>query len=68
MMGSQDIKGRFCSLSEAARIIGLSEVTVKYHVDQGHIEATRDPVNHRLLLRTSVEEFARKRQRQRTKP
>jgi hypothetical protein len=63
-MNERDIKGLFCGLSEAARIIGLSEVAIRYHADRGHIEATRDPANRRLLLRESVLAFARRRQAQ----
>jgi excisionase family DNA binding protein len=49
------------SLGEAARLIGVSEPTLRKWTDSGRIAVFRTPGGHRRYLRSEIEAFRRSR-------
>jgi excisionase family DNA binding protein len=52
---------RFCSTTEAARLLGLSNTTVQAMVERGELKAWKTRGGHRRILLESVEQLARLR-------
>ncbi|HXH20916.1 MAG TPA: helix-turn-helix domain-containing protein [Dehalococcoidia bacterium] len=49
------------SIGEAARLIGVSEPTLRKWTDSGRIAVFRTPGGHRRYLRSEIEAFRRSR-------
>lgn len=52
------------TVSEAARILGVSAETIRRYIDRGLIRARRLPLGHRRVLRGDVEELRRRGDRE----
>jgi excisionase family DNA binding protein len=60
--GMKDIRGRYLSTSEAARMLGVSGEWIRQLVKRRALRAVRGPLGY-LLLRSSVEAEAERRRR-----
>lgn len=53
--------GQWLTVGEAAKLIGVSEPTLRKWTDSGRIAVFRTPGGHRRYLRIELEQFRRSR-------
>lgn len=61
----------YMTSKEAAELLGVHRSTIKYLIDEGRLKAIRRtprPHSHFLILRSSVEEFLRRRREVGSRP
>lgn len=56
------LKGEFIGVSEAARRLGISAVTLRAQADKGLIECERGPFGYRLFKVSAIEAAKRRRE------
>jgi excisionase family DNA binding protein len=59
------VSGGWLTVREAARIIGVSQPTLRKWTDDGRIPAFKTPGGHRRYLRSEVQEFQASREEER---